>query len=546
MKRLYLLPFIGLFILLFSCTTEQTADVLVRADKVYTVDSEFSVVESFAIKDGKILEAGTWEDLSEKYDAKQVLDYSGAYIYPGLIDPHCHFYGYSTGLLQANLVGTTSVEAIIERLKEHQETYPSKWILGRGWDQNDWKTKEFPTKEMLDEAFPETPVFLKRVDGHAAWVNSKALELAGVTAKSSIQGGDVMLKDSEPQGILVDNASTLVSSVIPAYKEEETAEAILQGQENCFAVGLTSVADAGLSYEQVMLLDSLQKNDQLKMRIYAMLSPSKKNIEQFVEKGPYETDFLHIESIKLFADGALGSRGACMLDPYSDDPDNYGLIVTDIHKLDSFCELAYENNFQVNTHAIGDSANRLMLKMYAKYLGGANDRRWRIEHAQVIHRNDFQLFGQYDIIPSIQTTHATSDMYWADERLGTERLKGAYAYQELLVQNGWLPNGSDFPVEHINPLLGFYAAIARKDVEGYPSESFQMENALSREQALKGMTIWAAKAAFEEDIKGSLEPGKMADFVVFEKDLMHVDEKELPGLEVLKTISGGAIVYQKQ
>lgn len=416
-------------------------------------------------------------------------------------------------------------------------------MLGRGWDQNDWKEKDFPTKEKLDELFPNIPVLLTRVDGHAVLVNSEALKRAKITADTKIEGGDILLLEGEPTGILLENAADKLKAMIPEPNDKDNIQALIDAGENCYSVGLTSVGDAGLDKEIVLLIDSLQKNQKLRMRINAFLTPNKENIKHFVEKGIYKIDFLTVRSIKLYADGALGSRGACMIEPYSDDPDNYGIMVLSRDSLKKLSQIAYDNNYQVCTHAIGDSANRVMLSIYGAILGGKNDRRWRIEHAQVINENDFQLFKKYSIVPSIQTTHATSDMYWAEERVGKERIKGAYAYKRLLELNGWLPNGSDFPVEEINPLYGFYSAVARKDFEGYPDSGFQIDNALTREQALRAMTIWAAKIEFNEEEKGSLEPGKFADFVVLDKDIMKIDLSEIPNQKVVETYIAGDRVY---
>jgi hypothetical protein len=354
----------------------------------------------------------------------------------------------------------------------------------------------------------------------------------------------VITQNEEPTGVLIDNASGLVSKHIPNPTREEKINGLIEGAENCFGVGLTYVADAGLPYSSIQLMDSLQKADELKMQTYVMLSPTEKNFNEYVKKGVYKTGRMHIQSIKLFADGALGSRGACMLKPYSDDSDNVGFLVTPRKELKKHARLAYENDYQVNTHAIGDSANRVVLNLYGEILGGKNDRRWRIEHSQVIHPDDFKLFAKYSVIPAVNTTHATSDMYWADERLGEERLKHAYAYKKLLEKNDWLCNGSDFPVEDINPLYGFYAAVARKDLKGYPEGGFQMENALNREQALKAMTLWAAKSCFEEDSKGSIKKGKNANFVVTDRDIMTVEESKIPGTKVLETFIGGEKVYE--
>ena len=542
------MPFMILLgsIFMGSCQSLQKADLIITDATIYTVDEPFSIQEAMAIKDGKILAVGTDSAIRQAYRAAQEISLGGKYVYPGFIDAHCHFLSYGRNLQHADLTGTGSFEEILEILQIHHKKHPSSWIIGRGWDQNDWPVKEFPTSEELDRLFPDTPVLITRIDGHAAVANRKALEMAGVTGETAVEGGEVITRNGIPTGVLIDNAISLVSRMVPRPGKEETARALLNAQENCLAVGLTSVHDAGLGREEVETIDSLQKDGSLKMRIYAMLNPSEENFEQFIRRWPYKTDRLHIRSIKLFSDGALGSRGALLLEPYSDDQDNKGLLVSDINELERLCREAYKYNYQVCTHAIGDSANRLMLNLYGKILEGPNERRWRIEHAQIIHPEDFGLFGKYKIIPSIQTTHATSDMYWAEDRIGPERMKGAYAFKQLLEQNGWLPNGSDFPVEHINPLYGFYAGVARKDHKGYPPEGFQTENALTREQALRAMTVWAAKAAFEEDEKGSLVPGKWADFVVLDQDLMNAPIDRTWQARVLMTWIAGEEVFKAE
>jgi predicted amidohydrolase YtcJ len=533
-----------LILLMTGCTNEKKeADLILTNGKVYTVDAEFSMAEAIAIRDHRIIAVGSSEEIGKNYRSDQVRDLEGACVYPGWIDAHCHFFGYGINLKAVDVAGTGSVEEIIEMVKEHQAKHPGSWITGRGWDQNDWEVQEFPDKTMLDAHFPDTPILLRRIDGHAAWVNSRALNLAGVTAQSKVDGGTVMLTGGEPNGILVDNAIGLVGAKIPAPSEEEMIQALCQAEQNCFEVGLTSVQDAGLPKRVVELIDLQHKKGSLKIRINAWLSPSEENFTHFVEKGPYQTDHLTVNTVKLFTDGALGSRGARMIEPYSDDPGNVGLLVTPLEVLEKHCRRAYLNDYAVATHCIGDEANRETLKIYAKILKGENDRRWRIEHSQIIHPDDFHYFGDHNIIPSVQTTHATSDMYWAEKRVGAERMKGAYAFRQLLEQNGWLPNGSDFPVEQINPLFGFYAGVVRKDQSGYPAEGFQTENALSREQALRAMTIWAARAGFEEHLKGSIEPGKLADLVVTTTDLMTAPEEKLFGIKVESTYSGGELVY---
>lgn len=527
-----------------SCSrADRKADLILTGGVIYTVDPGFSTAQALAVRDGKILAVGSSQEITGRYRADEVRELEGNFVYPGWIDAHCHFFGYGMNLNSADLVGTGSVDEIIRRLQEHRSAHPSPWLTGRGWDQNDWEVQEFPDRKMLDEHFPDIPVLLRRIDGHAAWVNTRALELAGISGETQVDGGAVLLGNGEPSGILVDNAIALVDRLIPPPTREEMVHALLQAEKNCFSVGLTSVQDAGLSYETVAMIDSLYREGALKIRMNTWLSPSRENFEQFVKKGPYQTDRLSVNTIKLFADGALGSRGARLIEPYSDDPGNYGLFVSSMENLEAHCRKAYENNYAVATHCIGDAANREILRMYAGILGGKNDRRWRIEHSQIIHPDDIHLFGNYSIVPSVQPTHATSDMYWAEMRVGAERMKGAYAYRELMEQNGWIPFGSDFPVEDINPLYGFYAAVVRKDHSGYPSEGFRTENAVTREDALRAMTIWAAKAGFEEQLKGSIEPGKLADLVITGKDLMTAPEEELFGIRVLATYSGGEPVY---
>lgn len=545
MKRFYYF-LMAAIMLLSACSKTKNVDLIVTHAKIYTADKDFSKAESFAVKDGKFVAVGTKDEILSNYTATKTMELDGKFIYPGFIDAHSHFVGYCLTLLQADLRGTQSFDEILDVITRHDKKYNAEWVLGRSWDQNDWKVKDFPVNDKLNELFPDKPVYLRRVDGHAAIANAKALEMAGITAETQVDGGKVFVKDGKPTGVLIDNAMSLVSRLIPDVDKKQTVKAIAQGEQNCFAAGLTSVSDAGLYKNQVLLIDSLQKAGDMKLRLYAMLEPTDENINHFVKNGRYKTDYLNVRSVKLYADGALGSRGAALLEPYADDPGNYGLIVEPFEFYHTMCKLAHENDYQVCTHAIGDSANRLMLNIYAQYLKGKNDRRWRIEHAQIIHPGDLHKFGKYSIVPSIQSTHCTSDMYWADERLGEERIKNAYIYKQLLEQNGWLPNGTDFPVEKIDPLLTFYASVARKDVEGYPENGFQPEEALTREQTLKSMTIWAAKAAFEENEKGSIEPGKMADFVVLEKDIMQIPESELPKANVQYTFIDGEMVYHNK
>ncbi len=516
--------------------------MIIKNAKIYSVNDNFDIYESMVINEGKILALGSNEEIENNYNSETIIDLGGKPVYPGFIDPHCHFYGYGLSLREANLFGTTSFNEILDRLSEHAEKYPEGWITGMGWDQNDWGIKEFPDNTSLDSLFPNRPVLIRRIDGHAAVANTAALEIAAINPRTEIEGGEILTQNGKMTGVLIDNAIDLVRKNIPKPGKEEIRTALLSAQENCFKVGLTSVHDAGLDTEVIKTIDKLNTANELKTRIYAMLNPTEENFETYMYNGIYKTDRLHVASVKLYADGALGSRGALLVEPYSDDIDYKGLLIASASYLERISRLADSCGYQVNTHCIGDGANRLILNIYGDILNRKNDKRWRIEHAQIIHPEDFKLFGKYSIIPSIQTTHATSDMYWADERLG-DRIQYAYAYQTLLKENGWLPNGSDFPVEDINPLYGFYAAVVRKDQEGYPENGFQPEEALTREQALRAMTIWAAKAAFEEDEKGSLEVGKMADFVILEKDLMETGEEKLFKIKVLETWMDGEKVY---
>lgn len=547
MKTMILIRFILPFLLTFtimSCSNKQQVDLIISNSTIYTVDSTFSVQQSMAVDKGKIVSLGSNDDIVKRFSAKKYIDLSGKFVYPGFIDPHCHFLSYGLSLRNAWLSGVTTWNDLVDKLVEHQAQYPTEWVLGRGWNQNEWDIKEFPTNELLDKAFPDKPVLLTRIDGHAAIANTKALEMAKVNPDTIIQGGDLVKKGGKLTGVLIDNAIDLVRSVIPAYSKLDKESALEQAQKNCFEVGLTSIGDAGLELEDVLLIDSLQQAEKLKMKVNAMLNPTNDNFNHFVANGAMVTPNLSVRTIKLFADGALGSRGALLLEPYSDAKNTKGLQLETKEKLTEICKKAYESGYQVATHCIGDAAVRLMLDIYAEFLTPENNRRWRIEHAQTVHADDLNRFGQLSIIPSVQTTHATSDMVWAVERLGP-RIKTAYIYQDLLKQNGWLPNGSDFPIEHINPLYGFYAGVFRKDHKGFPEEGFQMENALTREQSIKAMTIWAAKACFEEEVKGSLEPGKWADFVVLENDLMSISDDQIINLGVNMTFVNGNVVYLK-
>jgi len=603
------------FLLLISCGRQkEAADLILHNAIIYSVDSSFTVYEAMAVKDGKILELNTNEKILEGYEAKEKKDAGGKAVFPGFIDAHCHFLSYGLGLQQVDLVGTKSFEEVVQRVadfaeknkptKEELDKMPrssgpqlkqlqEKWIVGRGWDQNDWREKEYPNRKKLDSLFPNTPVILKRIDGHAALANGEALRRAGIYVWTEVKGGEIEKEKREiPEikfitlpgkknnskkinassasgclasypgagltGILIDNAVDLVTGKIPPPSKEKLFGALLQAQEKCFAMGLTTVDDAGLMKYEIDAIDELQKKGDLKMRVYAMLSDSTPNYKYYLEKGPYKTERLNVRSFKFYGDGALGSRGACLLQNYSDKPGWKGFLLNTKEHYDKYAGIMDEESFQMNTHCIGDSAMRLILLTYLINprigfdLKGdliediAFKRRWRIEHCQVIDKNDFEWMKKLSVIPSIQPTHATSDMYWAAERLGKERVKYAYAYKDLLKAAGLVALGTDFPVEDISPFKTFYAAVYRKDSKGFPEGGFQMENALTREETIKGMTIWAAYSNFEEKEKGSLEKGKFADFIILDTDLMKCAENEILKAGVLETYLNGEKVYLKK
>jgi predicted amidohydrolase YtcJ len=541
----YSLLILTVFAIHISFAQKKKVDLVIYNATIYTVDKSFSIKSAIAIDKGKIVETGATNQLLNKYNAREKKDAGGKFIYPGFIDAHAHFFNYGLGLQTANLVGTSSWEEILNKIQAFAQEHTEGWLIGRGWDQNDWSIKEFPTKEKLDILFPDRPVILSRVDGHAAIANQKGLDLAGIIPGQTLAGGQVEMKNGELTGILVDNAVDLVASKVPSPSLAQVKQALLSAQQNCFAVGLTTVDDCGIDYSLALFIDSLHKSKELKMRIFAMLSDDTKNYNFLFKNGKIKTDRLNVRAFKVYADGALGSRGAALLKPYSDKPGWSGFLLSSQQHFDSVANIISQHGFQMCTHAIGDSGNRTMLHIYAKYLKGKNDLRWRIEHAQVIDPSDFHLFGQYNIIPSVQPTHATSDMYWAKDRLGADRVKGAYAFRQLLNENGWIPLGTDFPVEDISPFKTFYAAVFRVDAEQFPKGGFQMENALTRQQAIKGMTIWAAKSNFEEKEKGSLEKGKWADLIILDKDLMRINAREVLTTSVLATLVGGETVYSK-
>lgn len=527
-----------------SCapTSKEKVDLLVYNAKIYTVDSSFSVAEAMAVKDGKIVAAGSTDQLNRQYEAEASVDAEGNTVIPGLFDAHFHFYNVGKSMMEVDLTNTQSPEEMIQRIVDFQQEKKQDYIAGRGWDQNLWPTQEFPDKKELDKLFPDIPVLLKRVDGHALLVNQKVLDMAGIDENAEVEGGTYIKKKGKLTGVLIDNAMDKVYSVLPHSDEADITQAFLNAQEECFSYGLTSIADAGASHRQIQMMDKLKGENQLKIGLYPMLIYADSHLDDYLFNHLGENKYVSSRSVKFLSDGALGSRGAALKAPYSDDPDNYGKLLASPDYITELVEKVARSDFQLNTHAIGDSANHFILEAYHKFVPKDTDRRWRIEHAQIIDTEDLSYFDGH-IIPSIQPTHAISDMFWAKDRLGEERLSHAYIYKTLLDKSGIVALGTDAPVEEVDPYRTFYAAVARKNRKGEPKDGFQTENALSREEALRGMTIWAAYAQFEENSKGSLEPGKQADFVIIDKDIMQVPIDEVLQTKVKSTYVKGEKVY---
>lgn len=518
------------------------ADLLVYNARVYTADSAFTRASAFAVKDGRFLEVGTSESIRSKYAAPGQVDAAGQTIVPGLIDAHCHFFQLGLNQEVIDLAGTRSFEEVLERVLDLRDRNQPAYLYGRGWDQNDWGVREFPDKSALDSLFPDIPVALERIDGHALLANQKALDLGGIDATTRVPGGEVLLRDGLPTGILIDNPKNLVLSRWPQPSRAAQVRALLAAQAICFENGLTTVNDAGLERATIELIDSLQQAGALTIRVYAMVSNTPADLDHYLARGPYETDRLTVRSVKVYADGALGSRGAALKRPYTDRPGHYGAMITPSEDLAELAGRIASAGFQMNTHAIGDSASVAVLRAYREALAGAEDPRWKVEHAQIVEPSDLEFFGP-QVLPSVQPTHATSDMYWAENRLGPDRMAGAYAYASLLEASGVVALGTDFPVEQVDPIQTFYAAVTRQDRAGYPAGGFMPAQALTREQALKGMTRWAAYSNFEEADKGSIEAGKWADFTVLSGDLMELPADSLKDVRIRQTFVSGRQVY---
>lgn len=541
-----LLVLFSLF-LLTSCTKspQKKADLLIVNANIYTVDSSFSKAEAMAVKDGKILELGTSKNLKSNYKADKIIKADGKTIIPGLFDAHAHFLEWGLRTQEVDLRGTSSSDEMLKRVIAFQKREHRDFITGMGWDQNSWPSKKFPNKKKLDSLFPNTPVALTRIDGHAILVNQKALDLAEIDTSTTVEGGTFQKENGKLTGILIDNARQKIRAIIPTPTEKDNVKALLRTQKKCLSYGLTTVADAGISHEMIQLMNRLTLENKLKIGLYPMLIYTSPHLDDYLHHEMGQNKAISCHAIKLFADGALGSRGAALKKPYSDDPENYGKMRVSPDFVRKLAKKVANSNFQLNTHAIGDSTNSVVLKAYASALKGKPNRRWRIEHAQIVDPSDLHYFSK-NIIPSVQPTHAISDMDWAGDRLGKTRIKYAYTNRRLLKQAGLVALGTDFPVEEIDPFRTFYTAVARKDRNGKPENGFQPEQSLTREQTLKGMTIWAAYSQFSDGRKGSLEPGKQADFVILDRDLMSVPIDSTLHTKVEATYVKGEKVYGKK
>jgi hypothetical protein len=529
------------------------ADYVIHNAHVYTMNPDQPTAEAIAVRGERILMVGSDDQVLDSYPDAERRDAGQLHVIPGLIDAHAHLMGRGLSLLQADLVGTSSKDAVVERLRDHEQRMPDDaWLTGRGWDQNDWPELEYPTRADLDTAFPDRPVWIERIDGHAAWANTAALIAAGldqIRDADDPQGGRILRGESgEPTGIFIDAAMNLVSRSVPEPTDEARVEALRRVLEETARYGLTGIHDAGIELKDLELYRRAMKEGWFGIRLYGMISGLGATFQHFCNVGPMLSDQLTVRSVKFYIDGALGSRGAALLEPYSDEPGTAGLLQIPPAAFTENVKSALRCGFQVNTHAIGDRGTRVVLDAYQQAINelGLTSGRHRIEHAQIVHPDDIARFREIGVIASMQPTHATSDMYWAADRLGQDRLEGAYSWRSFLDEGVKLAFGSDFPVENVSPLLGFYAAVTRQDADGYPEGGWLPDEILTREEALKAFTLDAAYAAFQENDLGSIEPGKFADFVVLSKDLMTIPMTEILTTHVIATYLNGKRIYQRE
>lgn len=535
-------PLLLLGAFLQSCNMKQEVDLIGCNGVVYTVDSAFSKAEAFAVKDGKFVFVGTSEEVLSKYKSKEVIDFAGGPVYPGLMDAHCHLLELGQNLLSADLKGCASFQEVIDSVKAFRERHPAlKSITGAGWDQNLWPDKKIPDNSLLSDVFKDIPVCLTRIDGHAVLANQAAIKAMGLDASDpSLDKTECIVKNGRFTGIFMENTAVRFKTVFSPVTEENLESSLMEAQQECFRYGLTSVCDAELEYGTLQALLSLARKDSLKLKVDAWPLPTQENFEKVTE--PFTCGNVKVDTYKLYRDGALGSRGSLLKEDYSDMPGRKGLEFYPLDTFRKYCQWCYDHGFRVATHCIGDEANGSALDVYGEILKGENDLGWRIEHAQIVADEDIDKFRQFSVIPSVQPTHCTSDMFWAKDRLGS-RIRTGYRYKELLNQLGWIPSGTDFPIESVNPVYTFFAAVFRKNLDFKPEGGFQMENALSREEALRSMTIWAAKSTKEDSVKGSIEAGKAADFITTDIDFFTAEEKKVPQTRVKGTWINGSRVF---
>ena len=551
------------FIFFISCTgPQQVADVIFINGNIYTVNDDQPTVQAVAVLDGKIVAVGANEDiLSLKGAGSKTIDLHGKMMTPGLIDSHAHFMGVGYSKLDLDLMGIKSYEELVDKVKEKIELLePGEWVLGRGWHQDKWDSitspvvQGFPTHQLLSAVSPDNPVYLRHASGHAGLANAKAMEIAGINSATKIDEGGEVFKDENgnPTGLFNETAQGLIGKYIPKNDDKRDQLAFEEAVKECLANGITSFHDAGVNLNTIDLYKKNLTEGKLKVRIYAMLSGSNKELlKQYFANGPeigLGNDFLSIRSVKLYSDGALGSRGAWLLEPYKDMPGEVGHSTTPVENIYQVCEEALRNGFQVCTHAIGDRANREVLNQYQKAFKttdcNSSDFRFRIEHAQHLHPDDIPRFSEMGVIPAMQAIHMSSDRPWAIDRLGKKRIEdGAYVWQKLLKSGAVVINGTDAPVEPVNPMECFYASITRKTLKGVPPGGYEPDQKMTRAQALKSYTLNAAFGAFEEDIKGSIEVGKYADFAIFDLDFMKVSEEQILNTKVIMTVVNGEVVY---
>lgn len=537
----------------FSCADSTKKTVYYNASG-YTIESDSLLSFSTLVVDGQKVFAVGGDDLASKYldmPSVTVFDLEGKTLLPGIIDAHGHVMGLGFQELQINLAGITSLQGTLQELKEYAEANPElEWIIGRGWNQTLWEENRFPTAADLDQVIPDRPVWLSRVDGHAGWANTKAIQLAQVSTDTPDPVGGKIIRDNRgrPTGVFIDAAEGYVQTVVPESNREEQTLALNAALSLLSSFGVTSVHDAGVGVETWELYKDFAVQRKLRTRIYGMISGAGRVFDQLSSEGPIQSlydDRLALRSVKLYSDGALGSRGAALIEDYHDDPGNKGLLFIDQEEMNLMVEKVVSKGYQANIHAIGDAANRQVLDAlgYAQQLYPREDQRNRIEHAQIVALEDIVRFKDLDIIASMQPTHATSDKNMAEDRVGPQRIKGAYAWQSFLRQGTVVASGSDFPVESANPFLGFYASITRKDIQGNPLSGWYSNEAMDRVQTLKSFTIDAAFAGFQEDVLGSLEPGKWADFIIIDQDIMMVPDSMLWQTKVLETWVAGEKVF---